>query len=164
MLSDNVVRLRPFQNDSGDIDRAVTWYQDPEVLYFSEGPGTLPFDRQRVERMYQFLAAHGELYWIDVWDNGQWWVVGDVTLSSDTMPIVIGERRWRSQGIGSRVLALLIERARALGWPCLIAKHIYADNIKSQRLFARHGFRVVHSGVDSRGQQYYRYQLDLKSE
>jgi GNAT superfamily N-acetyltransferase len=161
MITDGVVRLRPYAG-AADVERAVAWYQDPEVLYFSEGPDAEPFDRARVERMYQYLARVGELYVIEVATDAGWLPVGDVTLSPETLPIVVGEAAWRGRGIGSRVLALLIARARTLGWPALAAKHIWPDNTRSRRLFQRHGFRLVHVGVDEAGRRYERYRLDLR--
>lgn len=161
VLSDGVVRLRPYMDDGQDDARALAWYSDPEVLNFSEAPGTKPFSHERVQRMYHYLRTHGELYIIEVLDDGHWHPIGDVTLAPDTMPIVIGERSWRSRGVGSRVLTLLIRRARELGWESLQAKHIWTHNIRSQRLFLRHGFRRVESGVDDNGQSFDRYVLDL---
>ena len=161
MLHDDLVRLRPYREDASDIEHAVRWYQDPEVLYYSEGPGTEPFTRDRVVRMYRYLAAHGELYIIEVQTTDGWHPIGDVTLAHDTLPIVIGDARWRSRGIGARVLRLVIQRARDLGWAQLQAKHIWTDNLRSQRLFLACGFVCVASGREESGQLFHRYHLTL---
>ncbi len=160
-LTDGVIRLRPYQGNDDDIERALQWYRDPEVLYYSEGPGTEPFTRDRVVRMYSYLASHGQLYIIEVKTPDGWQPIGDVTLAEDTMPIVIGDAQWRSRGIGSRVLPLVIQRARDLGWTELQAKHIWTDNVRSQRLFTGCGFVLTESGIDKAGRSFHRYQLTL---
>lgn len=80
MLQDGDLRLRPCDL-ARDADVALPWYRDPEVLRMSEGPDALAFDRARVVRMYECLASAGELYLIEVRDEGIWRAVGDVTLA-----------------------------------------------------------------------------------
>ncbi|NMP23140.1 GNAT family N-acetyltransferase [Sulfobacillus harzensis] len=160
-LTDGVVRLRRFRADDPAIDFAVLWYQDREVLDGAGGLDEKPFDRTRIERMYRYLDTHAELYIIEVRDRAQWLPIGDVALAPHTTPIVIGHPGWRSRGIGTRVLALIIGRARELGYPAVWAKEIWAHNVRSQRLFERMGFRRVEEGVDDQGRSWYRYRLDL---
>lgn len=160
VLTDGTVRLRPY-NEAVDPDRALPWYQDPEMLALSEGPGTAPFDRQRVVRMYRILDRIGELFMIEVRDGDRWVAVGDVTLAQETLPIVIGEKAYRRRGIGSRVLGLLIGRARELGFPSLEAKHIWEFNEASRRLFERAGFQPVATGEEPDGTRYVRYRRVL---
>jgi RimJ/RimL family protein N-acetyltransferase len=160
-LTDGVVRLRRYQGDAVDIDCAVPWYRDPDVIYYSEGPGAKPFSRARVARMYEVLAERGELYMIDVTFEAGWQTIGDVTLAEDTLPIVVGASGWRSRGIGVRALGLVIARARVLGWTKLRVRYIAADNIRSQRLFERCGFERTESSFDESGRLFYRYQLLL---
>lgn len=157
------MRLRPY-DEAEDVDRALPWYRDPETLALSEGPGTPPFDRKRVLRMYQILDRIGELYMIEVREGERWVPVGDVTLARDTLPIVIGERAYRHRGIGSRALGLLVGRARDLGFPSLEAKHIWEWNHASRRLFERCGFRAVATGEEPDGTRYVRYRLTLGSD
>ncbi len=128
----------------------------------SEGPNVPPFDRARVVRMYEYLASAGELYLIEVREDGIWRAVGDVTLAQDTLPIVIGERAFRGRGIGGRVLDLLIGRARELGWGHLEAKHIFTYNEASRRLFTGRGFQWTEAGVDAEGRAFDRYRLQLR--
>lgn len=156
ILTDGTVRLRPY-DEAMDPDRALPWYQDPETLALSEGPGTAPFDRERVLRMYQVLGRIGELYMIEVREGDGWVLVGDVTLAPDTLPIVIGEKAYRQRGIGSKVMDLMVGRARELGLPYLEAKHIWASNEPSRRLFERAGFHPVAHGVEPDGTPYVRY-------
>lgn len=66
--------------------------------------------------------------------------IGDVTLCRDDMPIVIGEKACRGQGIGGKVVAALVRRAEQLGWKTVRVREIYAYNVGSRRCFARAGF------------------------
>lgn len=58
ILRDNELRLRPIRLPE-DLDIALPWYQDREVLYYSEGEGTSPYDINIVERMYDYLSKIG---------------------------------------------------------------------------------------------------------
>lgn len=160
-LSDGVVRLRPFRVEDPAARMALEWYRDREVLDGVGGVDEEPYDEARVGRMYQYLRSHGELYFIEVNQHGDWVPIGDVTLAPDTIPIVIGAKEWRARGIGARVLALLIQRARVLGYAEMWAKEIWAHNIASQRLFERMGFQRVDVGTDEKGRTWYRYRLNL---
>ncbi len=134
ILQQDDLRLRPIRIPA-DIDAAVPWYSDPEVLHFSEGPGTPAYDRDTVERMFQYLADHGDAYIIEDLEAGQWLPIGDAALLTDSLPIVIGSARHRSRGLGKRVLRLLIDRAIALGRHTLTVGKIFEDNERSFRLY-----------------------------
>ncbi|ONI47829.1 hypothetical protein AN644_03790 [Candidatus Epulonipiscium fishelsonii] len=56
------------------------------------------------------------------------------------MPIVIGDVAYRGKGIGKKVIAALIGRAKSLGFSSLNIKEIYKYNIPSQRVFESLGF------------------------
>ncbi|MBA2937299.1 hypothetical protein HZF08_03200 [Paenibacillus sp. CGMCC 1.16610] len=61
ILMDNGFRLRPIIIPN-DIETAVSWYQEPEVLYYSEGgEASTPYDFERVEAMYSFLSKKAEI-------------------------------------------------------------------------------------------------------
>jgi RimJ/RimL family protein N-acetyltransferase len=149
-LYDGSLRLRPAVLPD-DVTLGAPWYSDPEVLHFSEGEGTPPYDAEMVERMYRQLAAHGELYIIEVQHGAEWRAIGDAALCPNSLPIVIGEAAFRSRGLGTRVLRLMIRRARALGWAKLGIQGIYTYNIRSRRLFERAGFKLAGEVVDQDG-------------
>lgn len=160
VLQDDDIRLRPI-NENTDIEAALEWYRDKEVLYYSEGSESAVFDRNRVLKMYSYLARIGELYIIDVLSEGKWLPIGDVTLSDSTIPIVIGDRRYRSRGFGERVISLIIQRARELGWQELNVRCIYDNNERSLRLFLNAGFERKESYEDSKGRKCIPMRLQL---
>ncbi len=163
VLQDGDLRLRPAQLPA-DIALAVPWYQDPEVLYYSEGPGVAPYDIAIVARMYAYLARHGELYLIEVQTDHGWQPIGDATLMPESMPLVIGEQSYRSRGVGKRVLRLLIERARSLGWSRLQVARVFTYNVRSRRLFEALGFTLCGTKVEDTGQNVWQFELSLKPD
>lgn len=56
-----------------------------------------PYTDERVDRMYRFLDAHGELYFIEVLENGRYAPIGDVTFWQGDMPIIIGDSAYLGQ-------------------------------------------------------------------
>ncbi|WP_239551651.1 GNAT family N-acetyltransferase [Streptococcus saliviloxodontae] len=97
---------------------------------------------EKLERMYRYLDQHGELFFIDVLKGSDWLPIGDVCLSPENLPIVIGDAAYRGQGIGSKVLSFLISRAREKGFAKLFIQEIYDENKASQRLFKSLGFKA----------------------
>ena len=77
----------------------------------------------------------------------------------EDMAIVIGEPSARGQGIGRKVIACLMERARDLGWEELTVGEIYDWNEASRRLFTGLGFEPVERTKDG---WKYRCRMDME--
>ncbi len=137
-LRDGDLRLRPLRLPK-DIEVALPWYADPEVLRLSEGVDE-PYSAETVAQMFDVLSAKGEVFIIEVDTPIGWRPVGDVTLSETGIPITIGDPEYRSRGFGTRTLALLIDRARALRWDKLVTNPIELSNERSVRMFESAGF------------------------
>lgn len=146
------LRLRKYD---GNHAFALAWYQDGATVYLVDGVKT-PYTREKLERMYTYLDRHGELYFIEILENGAYRPIGDVTFWQEDMPIVIGDGAYRGKGIGKKVVAALIERGRALGYLTLRVGEIYAYNTASRKCFESLGFTVC--GQTEKG---YSYQLEL---
>ena len=132
------LRLRRFD---GCFDFAFEWYQDPETVWLVDGVKT-PYTQGKLNGMYRWLDEHGELYFIEVREDGAFRPIGDVCFWKDDMPIVIGKPAYRCRGIGAQVVSALIERAKQLGYSRLSVNEIYDYNAGSRRCFERVGFRV----------------------
>ncbi len=158
-INDGDLRLRPVKLPA-DISIAVPWYQDPEVLYYSEGKDVSPYNYKIVEKMYKTLSSEGELYIIEIFTNGEWLPIGDVTLSKDDLPIVIGVKNYRSKGIGKRVLCLIIKRAKELGWKKLKVKKVLGYNKRSKHLFESVGFQS-YIEYSEEGEKFWRFEIEL---
>jgi RimJ/RimL family protein N-acetyltransferase len=139
---DATLRLRAYD---GDYRKAVAWYRDPVIYRNSEGitdVSRIP-DEDYVRRMYEFLSESGELYFIEVLEAGEFIPIGDVTLKEENPAIAIGVPEYRGVGIGRKVMAAIIARARELGISRFYGTKIYDYNTASQRLFESLGFRCV---------------------
>lgn len=137
IVIDKTLRLRRFD---GNYDFAFEWYQDPETVCLVDGK-TESYSYEKLTNMYNFLNRKGELYFIEVNEDGKWKPIGDVTFWQEDMPIVIGDPNYRRKGIGKKVISALIERGRAKGYDKLYVGEIYDFNIGSQKCFESVGFR-----------------------
>lgn len=134
---DNDLRLRKYD---GIHTFALEWYQDEETVKLVDGLQSDIYDEARLERMYHYLNDNGELYFIEVKNDGIFQPVGDVTFSKNDMPIVIGDKRYRGTGIGEKVVSTLIKRAKELGYAQIRVDEIYNHNVASRKLFTKLGF------------------------
>ena len=151
---EETLRLRRFD---GNYDFAFEWYQDPETILLVDGKAE-PYSYETLTNMYNYLNGKGELYFIEVNENGKWKPIGDVTFWQEDMPIVIGEREYRRKGIGKKVVSALVERGRTMGYDKLYVGEIYDFNIGSQKCFESVGFRSC-----EKTEKGSRYVLELKS-
>ena len=137
-ISDDL-RLRRYD---GTADFAFGWYQDPELVYLVDGVRK-PYDRETLYNMYNYLAARGELYFIEAraWDG--YAPIGDVAFSETDLPIVIGVPEYRGRGVGRQVILTRMDRGRQLGYEKMSVREIYDFNTASIRCFTSCGFAPV---------------------
>ena len=135
---DETLRLRRFD---GIFDFALDWYQDEEMVYLVDGKKQT-YSMEKLEQMYSYLNDMGELYFIEVLEDGKYRPIGDVTFWQEDMPIVIGEQNYRGKGIGRKIIAALADRGRELGYDKLYVEEIYAYNEGSRRCFESVGFKA----------------------
>ena len=144
---DSYLRLVPyFLADHRDV--ALTWYQDVDLVELVDGVRS-PYSVKKLNAMYSYLEKHGDLFWIEFREKGEWFPIGDVTLSQENLPIVIGNPAYQHQGLGRKVLSTLIDLARQRGWKELKVQEIYDFNHVSRRCFESFGF--VESGSTEKG-------------
>lgn len=93
--------------------------------------------------------------------NENWFPIVDVTLAKEMMPIVIGRKEFRGKGLGKRIIRLLIERAKTLGWDALKNNKIYSYNIASRKMFESLGFMKIVTQIDQKGREYNSFKLEL---
>ena len=149
---DDFLRLRKFDDNYAF---ALEWYQDEETNYMVDGRRGV-YDMDQLSRMYHYLDGKGELYFIEILEDGIYRPIGDVTFWQEDMPIVIGDRPYRSKGIGRKVISTLIHRGRELGYEHLAIGEIYDWNEPSRRCFESLGFRAY-----EKTEKGARYRLDL---
>jgi len=150
---DGRLRLRKFD---GSFDFAFEWYQDVDTVYLVDGVKKA-YTMEVLNNMYRYLDRHGELYFIELSENGIYKPIGDVAFWKDDMPIVIGEPDCRGRGIGRKVIEALMRRGRELGYSRLRVSEIYNYNTASRKCFESLGFCAY-----EKTEKGSRYELELK--
>lgn len=140
-ISDSV-RLRKYD---GNFALFLPGYQDPVVYQNSEGI----FDESKipnldyVEGICRYLSDAGELYYIEVKENGCYRPIGDVTIKDENPPIAIWLEEYRGKGIGTMVMRAVIYRLKSLGYLKIQGSTVYKWNIPSQKMHEKLGFLPV---------------------
>ncbi|WP_035289549.1 GNAT family protein [Clostridium sp. KNHs214] len=137
---ENNLRLRILQEE--DYKLALPWYHNEKVMYYSEGVKDKVYNIEKISCMYNYLNGIGELYLIEILEKEEWRAIGDVTLSEENMPIVIGEEKYWGLGIGRKVIKKLLERGNEIGLSKTKVE-IYKYNNRSKNLFLSLGFTKV---------------------
>jgi RimJ/RimL family protein N-acetyltransferase len=143
IVIDEYLRLRT--PSGNEWEKALPWYQNQSILYYSEGVTDKVYDMGIINRMYEYLSKIGELYFIEIYEENHWKAIGDATLSEENMPIVIGDEKYWGKGIGKKVITKLIERAKEIELKRIYIPAIYTYNERSQNLFKAMGFVEVRS-------------------
>ena len=138
---DEDLRLRKLNEEEWGL--GLPWYQKKNVLYYSEGVTDKVYDMNIINRMYKYLSDIGELYFIEALEENKWIPIGDVTLSEENMPIVLGDEKYWGRSIGKKVISKLIERAREINLDKIYIPSIYKYNDRSRNLFTSLGFIKV---------------------
>lgn len=130
-IVDREIRLVPYyRNDAV----SLPWYQDPDVCRQVDNRDT-PYDLDLLHRMYDFLSAHGDCYYIEY--RGA--LVGDVTLRDNGEIAIVICREFQNRHIGRRCVLDMLKLAREKGMARVTA-NIYAFNEQSWRMFTSIGF------------------------
>ncbi|MBO5252801.1 MAG: GNAT family N-acetyltransferase [Clostridia bacterium] len=152
----DTLRLRRYD---GHYEKLLPGYQTPYVYQNSEGifDETKIPDMNYVRGMCRYLDSIGELYFIEVTENGEYISIGDVTVKDENPPIAIWEDRFRGQGIGKSVMQAVIRRLKTLGYKKITGSEVFKWNTASQKLHESLGFSRVGEDGDS-----YIYEYILK--
>lgn len=130
-IVDREIRLVPYyRNDAV----SLPWYQDPDVCRQVDNRDT-PYDPELLHRMYDFLSAHGDCYYIEY--RGA--LVGDVTLRDNGEIAIVVCREFQNRHIGRRCVLDMLKLAREKGMARVTA-NIYVFNEQSRRMFTSIGF------------------------
>ena len=136
------LRLRKYD---GHYELFLPGYQNPVVYQNSEGI----FDESRIPNLdyvngvCTYLAKVGELYYIEVKENGIYVPIGDVTVKDENPPIAIWVDAYRGKGIGKLVMQAVIDRLKKQGFAKITGSTVYQWNTASQKLHEDLGFHRV---------------------
>ncbi len=149
----NGLVLRPVSD--ADIPLLCRLNSDMEVLKWSDGAATEPYDEETVRGIWRYVSQNAHCFIVEV--DGV--PVGDCWLQKMNVPevlamypdgtdvrridISIGDRRYWGCGIGTRFVGLLLEFA--FREECVDVMHCMCDdgNVRSKRIWEKHGFRLV---------------------
>ena len=144
------LRLIPYHEKY--LDQAFIWYQDEALVYLVDGVKQ-PYTKEKLIRMYHYLRDHGELYFIEYQNK----LIGDVTFSSEDLPIVIVPD-YQGKHIGTTLIYYFIKQAKKQGIQSLHVQEIYNYNKASIGLFEKCGFKK-----DKKTEKGWSYSLQIDS-
>lgn len=152
----DTLRLRKYD---GHYEKLLPGYQTPYVYQNSEGifDDSKKPDLNYVKWMCEYLNSIGELYFIEVKENGVFTSIGDVTIKNENPPIAIWDENYRGRGIGTLVMRTVINRLKVLGFTEITGSEVYKWNTVSQKLHEKLGFKRSQETTDS-----YIYELTLE--
>lgn len=154
ILLSETLRLKKYD---GHYEKTLVGYQDPYVYQNSEGifDDAKKPDLEYVKCMCTYLDKVGELYFIEVWKDGKYVSIGDVTVRPENPPIAIWFAEYRGKGIGRVVMQAVIDRLRELGYQKIENSMVYKWNEGSLRMHQKLGFQIVEEDEKE-------YHLELK--
>lgn len=129
-----LVRFYPYYK------RTLEWYQDLTLCRQVDNSDR-PYDLEQLKRMYKYLSAKGECYYIKYRENGRSRLVGDVSLFDGKIAIVVC-REFQNRHIGRKVVAAMLKRAAEIGLKHVDAE-IYDFNKQSIKMFTHVGFKQI---------------------
>jgi RimJ/RimL family protein N-acetyltransferase len=144
------VTLRPMTED--DWDLLLRWNNDPEVLYFSEGDEVCQYTLDQVQQIYRGVSQRAFCFMVEVGGVpiGECWLQQmNLARILDRYPgkdcrridLMIGEKAWWGQGLGTDVIHLLVRFAFEQGADLVFGCDVADSNPASLRAFQRAGFR-----------------------
>lgn len=130
-IIDSELQLIPYYPDYAT---TLPWYQDLSLCKQVDNRDA-PYDLELLQRMYDYLNAHGDLFYIQYQNT----LCGDVCLQPSGEINIVIAKPFQNKHIGRRVIGELIALAREKGIPALHAE-IYSFNTQSQAMFQSVGF------------------------
>ncbi|MBC8444519.1 MAG: GNAT family N-acetyltransferase [Chloroflexi bacterium] len=165
------VRLRPMTED--DWGLLYRWNSDPEVLYYSEGDDVASYTPEQVRDIYCSVCQNAlcSIIEADGVPVGDCWLqemnlervlIRYPDLDCRRIDLLIGEKQYWGQGVGTEVIRLLTDYAFLEQGVDLIYEPGIADyNVRSRKAFQRVGYQVVKIGEASGEKAVHEYDLIL---
>ena len=145
-IIDDEIKLVPYYRND---EVSLAWYQDLDVCKQVDNRDE-PYDLELLHRMYDYLCAHGDCYYIEYKGT----LVGDVSLRDSAEVAIVVCKEYQNRHIGRRCIADMIALAREKGMEKVKAE-IYSFNTQSRAMFLAAGFKQV-------GEEWYEYDIMRK--
>lgn len=140
---DEEIRLIPYYRND---EVSLPWYQDPVLCKQVDNIDHI-YDLEDLHRMYDFLCANGDCYYIEYKGT----LIGDVSLRNNSELAIVICSEYQNRHIGRRCIADMLKLAREKGMDSVRAE-IYAFNEQSRTMFLSLGFVQT-------GDEIYEYRL-----
>ena len=165
------VRLRPMTED--DWPLLYRWNSDPEVLYYSEGDDVDAYSPENVRGIYCTVSQTAFCFIVEA-DGvpvGECWLqemniervlIRYPGLDCRRIDLMIGEKSYWGQGIGTEMIRLLTEFGFVEQGADVIHSCVSDYNVQSWRAFQRVGYEIVERRKEPPGSKAdYSYDLAL---
>lgn len=169
------ITLRPMTENDWDI--LHKWNSDPEVLYFSEGDYVSAYNLEQVQQIYRSVSQNAYCFIIEFNNKpiGECWfqqmnlqrILRKYSgLDCRRIELMVGEKQYWGQGIGTEVIRLptefeFLREGADIIFGCDIADY----NIASLKVFQKTGFKIdVRIEQPPGSKAHYCYDLVLKKE
>ena len=140
---DENIRLIPYYRND---EVSLAWYQDPVLCRQVDNIDTV-YDIDRLHRMYDYLCANGECYYIEY--DGV--LAGDISLRDNSEIAIVICREFQNRHIGRKCIREILKLAQEKGMHSVRA-NIYAFNEQSRKMFLSCGFEQT-------GDEWYEYRF-----
>ena len=168
------VRLRPMTED--DWPLLYRWNGDPEVLYYSEGADVASYSPEEVRGIYCAVSKTAFCFIVEADGTpvGECWLqemnIERILkkypgLDCRRIDLMIGEKSYWGQGIGTEAIRLLTEFGFLEQGADVIHSCVGDYNVRSWRAFRRVGYQIVERIKEPPGSKAgYEYNLALTRE
>ncbi len=133
IVNENITLIPYCRND----EISLPWYLNVDVCKQVDNRDE-PYDSELLHRMYDYLCAHGECYYIEYKGT----LVGDVSLRDNGEIAIVVCKEYQNRHIGRQCVREMIKIAAEKGMSAVKA-NIYSFNEQSRRMFESVGFSRV---------------------
>ena len=106
-IVDSEIKLIPYYSND---EASLPWYQDLDVCRQVDNRDK-PYDIDLLHRMYDYLCAHGECYYIEY----KGILVGDISLMDNAEIAIVVCKEYQNQHIGRRCVLNMLTLAKEKG-------------------------------------------------
>lgn len=137
----SIIDIHVREYDRIMLEKSWEWLNDPEIKQLTLTP---EMKKESQDEWFQNLRNRKDYFIVGVWRNDEpIGVVGikNIVSSDGELFGYIGEKKYWGKGIGADMMKITIDKARDLGLTSVYSV-IGTDNINSQRLHRRFGFKM----------------------
>lgn len=120
--------------------KTLGWYQNLDLCKQVDNIDFV-YDLERLKKMYKYLSKNGECYYIKLFENGRYYLIGDISLCNGEISVVIS-KEFQNRHLGRKAVLSILKRASEVGLKEVKAK-IFDFNLQSKKMFLALGFEKI---------------------